>query len=171
MNITSKQHVQVLAAAQKNVDNSVSKTCNGAKDDTVESVDELYRMAKDLGCKCVSYYRDGSREGQVLDFDESRRKENEEAISHDRRPIGHNQGICRRGKTESEPEHIERPRELQGSTWRIPFDGRKSVCDGQSQRRKSSRSFCHRIRFPKVSVCLLRKCCAADLTPKKSPAV
>ena len=66
LNITSKQHVQVLAAAQKNVDNSVSKTCNGAKDDTVESVDELYRLAKDLGCKCVSYYRDGSRDGQVL---------------------------------------------------------------------------------------------------------
>ncbi len=66
MNITSKQHVQVLAAAQRNVDNSVSKTCNGAKDDTVESVDELYRLARDLGCKCVSYYRDGSREGQVL---------------------------------------------------------------------------------------------------------
>ncbi len=59
LNITSKQHVQVLAAAQKHVDNSISKTCNGAKDDTVESVDELYRLARDLGCKCVSYYRDG----------------------------------------------------------------------------------------------------------------
>ncbi|MCU0238142.1 MAG: adenosylcobalamin-dependent ribonucleoside-diphosphate reductase, partial [Pyrinomonadaceae bacterium] len=66
MDITSKQHVQVLAAAQRNVDNSVSKTCNGANDDTVESVDELYRLARDLGCKCVSYYRDGSRDGQVL---------------------------------------------------------------------------------------------------------
>ncbi len=66
LNITSKQHVQVLAAAQRNVDNSVSKTCNGANDDTVEVVDELYRMARDLGCKCVSYYRDGSRDGQVL---------------------------------------------------------------------------------------------------------
>src|SRR5215213_6671030 len=66
MDITSHQHVKVLAAAQKHVDNSISKTCNGANDDTVESVDKLYRMAKDLGCKAVSYYRDGSREGQVL---------------------------------------------------------------------------------------------------------
>ncbi|HMS38870.1 MAG TPA: adenosylcobalamin-dependent ribonucleoside-diphosphate reductase, partial [Pyrinomonadaceae bacterium] len=66
MDITSHQHVQVLAAAQKHTDNSISKTCNGAADDTVESVDQLYRMAKDLGCKAVSYYRDGSREGQVL---------------------------------------------------------------------------------------------------------
>jgi ribonucleoside-diphosphate reductase alpha chain len=40
MSISSVQHVKVLAAAQKHVDNSISKTCNGANDDTVESVDE-----------------------------------------------------------------------------------------------------------------------------------
>src|SRR5206468_2721186 len=66
MNISSIQHVKVLAAAQKHVDNSISKTCNGATDDTVGSVDELYHLARKLGCKAVSYYRDGSREGQVL---------------------------------------------------------------------------------------------------------
>src|SRR6202023_321424 len=66
MSISAEQHVHVLAAAQRNVDNSVSKTCNGAVDDTVESVDHLYRLARELGCKAVSYYRDGSREGPVL---------------------------------------------------------------------------------------------------------
>src|SRR4029450_7468954 len=66
MNIKSIEHVHVLAAAQKHTDNSISKTCNGAKDETVESVDELYHLARKLGCKAVSYYRDGSREGQVL---------------------------------------------------------------------------------------------------------
>src|ERR1051325_11524890 len=66
MSISAEQHVHVLAAAQRNVDNSVSKTCNGAYDDTVEAVDALYRLARQLGCKAVSYYRDGSREGQVL---------------------------------------------------------------------------------------------------------
>ncbi len=40
MNISAEQHVHVLAAAQRNVDNSVSKTCNGAVNDTVESVDQ-----------------------------------------------------------------------------------------------------------------------------------
>src|SRR5690606_213541 len=66
MKIDSIEHVKVLAAAQKHVDNSISKTCNGAADDTVESVDELYHLARKLGCKAVSYYRDGSRDNQVL---------------------------------------------------------------------------------------------------------
>src|SRR6202023_2295296 len=66
MNISAEQHIHVLAAAQRNVDNSVSKTCNGAVNDTVESVDHLYRLAQQLGCKAVSYYRDGSRDNQVL---------------------------------------------------------------------------------------------------------
>jgi ribonucleoside-diphosphate reductase alpha chain len=120
LNITSKQHVQVLAAAQKNVDNSVSKTCNGAKDDTVESVDELYRLARDLGCKCVSYYRDGSREGQVLTSMKAEEKKTEE-VQTDEDSVGQSQEYKVVEKTTS--EHIERPRELQGSTWRIPFDG------------------------------------------------
>lgn len=122
LNITSKQHVQVLAAAQKNVDNSVSKTCNGAKDDTVESVDELYRLARDLGCKCVSYYRDGSREGQVLTSMKAEEKKTEEVHSTED-TVGQNQEYRVVEKQKEASEHIERPRELQGSTWRIPFDG------------------------------------------------
>jgi ribonucleoside-diphosphate reductase alpha chain len=117
MNINSLQHVKVLAAAQKHVDNSISKTCNGAKDDTVESVDELYHLARKLGCKAVSYYRDGSREGQVLNtMAKSETPAFAEAISQtaslsDKRVVSHL------------GERIDRPRELQGSTWRIPFDG------------------------------------------------
>ena len=59
IDIPSEQHVQVLAATQRNVDNSVSKTCNGAKNDSLESVEKLYMLARQLGCKAVSYYRDG----------------------------------------------------------------------------------------------------------------
>jgi ribonucleoside-diphosphate reductase alpha chain len=120
MAIDSVQHVKVLAAAQKHVDNSISKTCNGAKDDTVESVDELYHLARKLGCKAVSYYRDGSREGQVLNT----MKKPEPAS-----PVGGKQreldGIVRSsfaGETAALQSRVERPRELQGSTWRIPFE-------------------------------------------------
>lgn len=130
MDITSHQHVKVLAAAQKHVDNSISKTCNGAADDTVESVDELYRMARDLGCKAVSYYRDGSREGQVLTSMKSDKKQETEettttTIETDFMPEVV-KVVSETKETANKPagEHIERPRELQGSTWRIPFDGR-----------------------------------------------
>ena len=125
LNITSKQHVQVLAAAQRNVDNSVSKTCNGANDDTVEVVDELYRMARDLGCKCVSYYRDGSRDGQVLTSMKAEEKKPETVQQIVVEECGELETIQTVAETRgARSEKIERPRELQGSTWRIPFDGR-----------------------------------------------
>ncbi|MDH3530480.1 MAG: hypothetical protein OEQ28_13025, partial [Acidobacteriota bacterium] len=112
MDITSHQHVQVLAAAQKHVDNSISKTCNGANDDTVESVDQLYRMAKDLGCKAVSYYRDGSRDGQVLTSMKSEGKKNKENLDQELAV-----------DVVEDHQRVGRPSELHGSTWRIPFDG------------------------------------------------
>ncbi|QQS40795.1 MAG: adenosylcobalamin-dependent ribonucleoside-diphosphate reductase [Acidobacteriota bacterium] len=119
MDITSHQHVQVLAAAQKHVDNSISKTCNGSRDDTVESVDKLYRMAKDLGCKAVSYYRDGSREGQVLNSMKADKKNQEEAQSD---TVGQNKEFQVIQQEEAR-QRVARPYELIGSTWRIPFDG------------------------------------------------
>ncbi|MBS1797140.1 MAG: adenosylcobalamin-dependent ribonucleoside-diphosphate reductase [Acidobacteria bacterium] len=122
MDITSHQHVKVLAAAQKHVDNSISKTCNGANDDTVESVDKLYRMAKDLGCKAVSYYRDGSREGQVLTSMKAEEKK-EEAKTEETVVAEPVVAAPPAVKEYNQAVHIDRPRELQGSTWRIPFDG------------------------------------------------
>jgi ribonucleoside-diphosphate reductase alpha chain len=136
MDITSHQHVKVLAAAQKHVDNSISKTCNGANDDTVESVDKLYRMAKDLGCKAVSYYRDGSREGQVLTSMKAEKKEAETPVEETTTTIdGEFMPEVVKVETEAKPKtatpqkevtvtRFDRPRELQGATWRIPFDGR-----------------------------------------------
>ena len=156
MNISAEQHVHVLAAAQRNVDNSVSKTCNGAVDDTVESVDNLYRLGRELGCKAVSYYRDGSRDNQVLTSMKAEVKGevacNPEAMIEvlDEPPASHAdaahvipnaisidpeaEGLARaeagatiREQADAEAKltaiRIERPRELSGATWQIPFDG------------------------------------------------
>jgi ribonucleoside-diphosphate reductase alpha chain len=120
MNIKSIEHVHVLAAAQKHVDNSISKTCNGAKDDTVESVDELYHLARKLGCKAVSYYRDGSRENQVLNSMKTTASDAEKQGLEAAENESSNTASPRRDVAAS--ERIERPRELQGSTWRIPFE-------------------------------------------------
>lgn len=134
MDITSHQHVKVLAAAQKHVDNSISKTCNGANDDTVESVDKLYRMAKDLGCKAVSYYRDGSREGQVLTSMKAEKKEEtpteETTTTIDGEFMPEIVSVEDPAAKSATPQkevtvtRYDRPRELTGATWRIPFDGR-----------------------------------------------
>jgi ribonucleoside-diphosphate reductase alpha chain len=152
MNISAEQHVHVLAAAQRNVDNSVSKTCNGAVNDTVESVDSLYRLGRQLGCKAVSYYRDGSRDNQVLTSmkieDKGETACNPEVGVEvlDDPPASHAdaahvvpidpeaEGLARaeagatiREQADAEAKltaiRIERPRELSGATWQIPFDG------------------------------------------------
>jgi ribonucleoside-diphosphate reductase alpha chain len=129
MDISAEQHVHVLAAAQRNVDNSVSKTCNGAVDDTVESVDALYRLARQLGCKAVSYYRDGSREGQVL----TSMKQEEKSVASVDPEIAdivlEDEPLASPAETaaviqerEVVTARIERPRELRGATWQIRFD-------------------------------------------------
>jgi ribonucleoside-diphosphate reductase alpha chain len=140
MSISAEQHVHVLAAAQRNVDNSVSKTCNGAVNDTVESVDHLYRLARQLGCKAVSYYRDGSRENQVLTSMKQEPKSETTVVTTttvvealaDIAPVGtesENEAAARRlAEAEAAARkmgaiRLERPRELVGATWRIPFDG------------------------------------------------
>jgi ribonucleoside-diphosphate reductase alpha chain len=120
MAIDSVQHVKVLAAAQKHVDNSISKTCNGARDDTVESVDELYHLARELGCKAVSYYRDGSREGQVLNT----MKKSTPTTTAGGQTVVEEVATVEFGSNSPQngSARVDRPRELQGSTWRIPFD-------------------------------------------------
>ena len=146
MNISAEQHVHVLAAAQRNVDNSVSKTCNGAVNDTVESVDALYRLGRQLGCKAVSYYRDGSRENQVLTSMKSEEPKGEigcnpeavvepiaetvdaaEALAADDTSARQEAIAREHAETIAAPTvtaiRIERPRELKGATWQIPFDG------------------------------------------------
>ena len=157
MNISAEQHVHVLAAAQRHVDNSVSKTCNGAVNDTVESVDALYRLGRQLGCKAVSYYRDGSRDNQVLTSMKAEEPKGEIACNPEAvvEPVSEAPVTGAAPKTGSVSiaeavaaddasarqeaiarEHsdvvpvpavtairIERPRELRGATWQIPFDG------------------------------------------------
>ncbi|MBI5452031.1 adenosylcobalamin-dependent ribonucleoside-diphosphate reductase [Candidatus Gottesmanbacteria bacterium] len=58
-----EDHVKVQAAIQKYVDASISKTVNAPQTHSIEEVKKLYTLAYELGCKGVTYMRDGSRPG------------------------------------------------------------------------------------------------------------
>jgi ribonucleoside-diphosphate reductase alpha chain len=93
--LTPEDHVKVQATIQNLTDSSISKTVNAPNSHTVEDVKKLYRMAYELGCKGVTYFRDGSRTG-VLSKVEDKKEEPEKQIV------------------------LERPLRVEGATYRIP---------------------------------------------------
>jgi len=64
--ITPEWHIKMQAAWQKYTDNAVSKTINFPGTGTIEEVMEAYKQAWKAGCKGITIYRDGSKEGQIL---------------------------------------------------------------------------------------------------------
>ena len=89
---------------------------HGAHDDTVESVNALYLLARKLRCKAVSYYRDGSRNQQVLTTINKEDFNVTPPFSDISEPAP---------LMYETPGREDRPKELAGSTWQIIFDGQK----------------------------------------------
>lgn len=64
--LTPEDHVRVQGLIQKYTDSAISKTVNAPETHTVEDVKKLYSLAYELGCKGISYFRDGSREATLI---------------------------------------------------------------------------------------------------------
>jgi ribonucleoside-diphosphate reductase alpha chain len=68
LEISPQRHLQIQAAFQKYVNNSVSKTINLPADATTEDVAVIYRTAWKMGLKGITIYRYGSKAVQVMEL-------------------------------------------------------------------------------------------------------
>ena len=82
--LTPEDHLVVMAAAQRYVDSSISKTINCPEDITFEAFGAVYRRAYELGLKSVTTYRPSETRGAVL-IDPNAGTKPKSAIDPDRR--------------------------------------------------------------------------------------
>jgi ribonucleoside-diphosphate reductase alpha chain len=102
--LTWKQHIDMLAAAQNHVDQSISKTINLPRDISFEEFKDVYHYAYDVGAKSCTTYRPNDVTGSVLSVDEAPKMPVLMAVAA--APLRH------------------RPEELTGTTYKLRWDGK-----------------------------------------------
>jgi len=73
--LTPQEHINTLEIFYKYIDLSASKTINLPSTATVEDIEDVYMDCWKRNIKCVTIYRDGSRENQVLTTGKDTKKE------------------------------------------------------------------------------------------------
>lgn len=64
--IEPEMRVRMQATIQRHIDHSISSTVNLPHNITVDEVGKIYFLAWELGCKGITIYREGSREGVLI---------------------------------------------------------------------------------------------------------
>jgi ribonucleoside-diphosphate reductase alpha chain len=80
------EKVKMQGKVQKYVDHSISVTVNLPNDATEEMVSNVYETGWKSGCKGITVYRDGSRQGVILSHDEKTIEEQMKENNAPRRP-------------------------------------------------------------------------------------
>ncbi len=73
--IEASFRVKMQGVIQKHIDSAISSTVNLPSDTTAEQVGQIYMQAWKAGCKGITVYREGSREGILITNDEAAKKE------------------------------------------------------------------------------------------------
>ena len=71
--IRPEMRVKMQATIQKHIDTAISSTVNLPEEITPEEVEKIYLLAWRMGCKGITVYREGSREG-ILETDKVAKK-------------------------------------------------------------------------------------------------
>jgi ribonucleoside-diphosphate reductase alpha chain len=105
--IKPEMRVKMQAAIQKHIDTAISSTVNLPQDISTEEVEKIYFQAWKLGCKGITVYREGSREGILETANVDKKKE---------------AGVVGAAKAEPKLESstlFERPKVLTGRTLKL----------------------------------------------------
>ncbi len=73
--------VKMQGVIQRHIDSAISSTVNLAKETTVEQVGQIYLQAWKAGCKGITVYREGSREGILITDEEAKKKEESKQLA------------------------------------------------------------------------------------------
>ncbi len=122
--IKAEMRVRMQAAIQKHIDSCISSTVNLPADITPEEVERIYFLSWKLGCKSITVYREGSREG-ILVTEEAWKKNEKEVVTEDEgtqkpppNPISSLRPLLTESDLTSMPnvKPLKRPQYLQGFT-------------------------------------------------------
>jgi ribonucleoside-diphosphate reductase alpha chain len=84
-NISPEFRVKMQAVVQRHIDQSISSTVNLPENISMEKVEKIYFQAWEAGCKGITIYREGSREG-ILETDKIKKEPKMDAEGEFDRP-------------------------------------------------------------------------------------
>jgi len=120
-NLTPEEHLAVQAKVQGYTDSSISKTVNAPNDYSVEDVRRLYTKAYEMGCKGITFFRDGSRAGVLESVSNTDKKEESDKGKEDvEEKVSNGHAKVEVVKTLfDENVMVSRPEVVRGATYKV----------------------------------------------------